>query len=61
VLKKIDRPAGDGLAPSTAAWSLIALATFANIGRELELFAIPTQRKLMGEVGGRLAGLPQND
>lgn len=40
-----------------AAWSLIALGTFSNIARELDIFGIPTQRRLMAEVGGKLSGL----
>ena len=43
--------------PNLAAWSLIALATFANIAREFDLFPVSTQRKLIGQIGVQLAGL----
>ena len=61
VLKQHDDPAVPPIGPSLAAWSLISLATFTNIARELELFGLPTQRKLMAEVGGMLAGLEPSD
>jgi len=43
--------------PELAAWALIGLGTVSNIARELDLFSVATQRKLMGRVGGPLAGL----
>lgn len=43
--------------PSTAAWALIGLASVVNIGRELDLYPIGRQKKLMQDVGGWLAGL----
>lgn len=46
----------DRLSPQVAAWSLIALGTMSNIARELDLFSLPTQRKLMRDVGESLAG-----
>ena len=45
------------LDPGLAAWSLIGLGTLANIARELDLFGLPTQKKLMRDVGGTVAGL----
>jgi len=43
--------------PDLAAWALIGLGTVSNIARELDLFPMATQRKLMRSVGGPLAGL----
>lgn len=43
--------------PALCAWSLIALGSFANIARELDLFPVATQRRLFNQVGGTLAGL----
>lgn len=43
--------------PELAAWALIGLGTVSNIARELDLFPVATQRKLMSRVGGPLAGL----
>ena len=43
--------------PDLAAWALIGLGTVSNIARELDLFPVATQRKLMRSVGGPLAGL----
>lgn len=62
VLRKHAKARGGNLpdhaaTPNLAAWSLIALATFANIAREFDLFPVATQRKLMGQVGASLAGL----
>jgi len=43
--------------PDLAAWALIGLGTVSNIARELDLFPVATQMKLMRRVGGPLAGL----
>lgn len=43
--------------PALAAWALIGLGTVSNIAREVGLFPLATQRKLMSRVGGSLAGL----
>ncbi|MEM8781831.1 MAG: TetR/AcrR family transcriptional regulator, partial [Planctomycetota bacterium] len=43
--------------PLLCAWSLVALGSFANIARELDLFPIATQRRLFNQLGGALAGL----
>lgn len=51
------QPAGAVGDPSLAAWALIGLGTVSNIARELDLFPVATQRKLMRRVGGPLAGL----
>ncbi|MEM7625796.1 MAG: TetR/AcrR family transcriptional regulator [Planctomycetota bacterium] len=57
VLKRKPGPNDCATPPPLAAWSLIALGTFSNIARELDIFGIPTQRRLMSEVGAALAGL----
>lgn len=61
VLKRVpQRSSGLGdeaLSPSLAAWSLIALGTFSNIARELDIYSVATQRKLMGQVGAAVAGV----
>ena len=46
-----------GMDPSLVAWALIGLGTVSNIARDLDLFPVATQRKLMREVGGGLAGV----
>ena len=51
------RPGAEGMDPTLAAWALIGLGTVSNIARELDLFSVTTQRKLMREVGGGLAGV----
>ncbi|MEM1444971.1 MAG: TetR/AcrR family transcriptional regulator [Planctomycetota bacterium] len=43
--------------PALCAWSLVALGSFANIARELDLFPVATQRRLFNQLGGALAGL----
>ncbi|MEE9404145.1 MAG: TetR/AcrR family transcriptional regulator [Algisphaera sp.] len=48
---------GIGLQPELAAWALIGLGTVSNIARELDLFPVSTQRKLMREAGEPLAGI----
>ena len=48
--------AAGGMDPSLAAWAMIGLGTVSNIARELDLFSVATQRKLMREVGGGLVG-----
>jgi len=45
--------------PALAAWSLIALGSFASIARELDLFPIATQHKLISQLGGELASIPR--
>lgn len=47
--------------PALCAWSLVALGSFANIARELDLFPVATQRRLFNQLGGALAGLNPND
>ena len=49
-----DSEADDPLSPALAAWALIALGTFSNIGHELELFGRPTLKRLLADAGGRL-------
>ncbi|MEO1236522.1 MAG: TetR/AcrR family transcriptional regulator [Planctomycetota bacterium] len=49
---------GGGVTPHLGAWALIAFATFSNIARELDLFPVSTQRRLMAEAGGLLTNLP---
>ena len=48
---------GLGVTPELAAWALIGLGTVSNLARELDLFPPATQRRLMCEVGGGLAGV----
>lgn len=43
--------------PALCAWSLIALGSFANVARELDLFPVATQRRLFNQLGAALAGL----
>lgn len=40
-----------------AAWGLIGMGSLVNIARELDLFSSRTQRQLMNEIGGLIAGV----